>query len=165
MNITMVSTSNAHGASAESTLRAISTTIDEADPEAQRAGVLRQEILDSEQGRFYRNLAMKHRDEVVHLVNRVRPVTVAWHRLHGPDFMGHVMHASRHANYSVPRELNGLARDEAFARLMEILSRHGSAGLREDIAMHVNEVRRLFDRVDDIESLAAQLHSREGVEV
>jgi hypothetical protein len=82
---------------------------------------------------------------------------VAWHRLHGPDFLGHVLHASRHAAYSVPRELNGLGRDEALRRMLETLRQHGSASLRNDIEHNAEEVRAFFNDVDDLETLAAQI--------
>ena len=107
---------------------------------------LREKVLNSERGRAYRALVEKHLNEVVHLVNRVRPVTVAWHRLNGPDFLGHVLHASRHAAYAVPRELKGQGRDDALARMLETLSRHGSAGLRADIERYSDEVRDMAQK-------------------
>jgi hypothetical protein len=89
-------------------------------------------------------------------------VTVAWHRLLGPEFLSHVLHASRHAEYSVPRELQGLARDEALAHLLETFSRHGSAPLRADIERHAEEVCTMFSQIHDIETLAARLQKYDG---
>jgi hypothetical protein len=69
-----------------------------------------------------------------------------------------VLHASRHAAYAVPRELKGQERDDALAKMLETLSRHGSAGLRADIERYSDEVRDMAREIDDIESLATQLH-------
>jgi hypothetical protein len=124
-----------------------------------RAAALRAEILASERGGMYRALVGKHLSELQHLINRVRPVTVAWHRLHGPDFAAHALHASRHADHDVPRALHGQARSAAFAALLEVLDRHGSAALRADLAEHAGQIRRLVDGADNLEALALALRS------
>ena len=157
LRITMVSTQHTAGASGGATSLEMSLSLDESAEDMARAMALQEQIVNSERGRRYRALVEKHLDEVDHLVNRVRPVTVAWHRLHGPDFLGHILHASRHADYAVPRELDGLRREDALAQLLETFSHYGSAELRADIACHVDEVRALFNQIDDIGGLAAQL--------
>jgi hypothetical protein len=124
---------------------------------AARAAVLRGRILASEQGRQLRALVERHRAEVVYLVNRVRPVTVAWHRARGPDFLAHVLHASRHAGYPVPRELEGVARAEALSRLGEVLRRHGSPALREDLERHGERLHALAMEVDEVEAFMERL--------
>lgn len=159
LGITLVSTQHTAGASGGATALEMSLSLDESSHDVERAMALRDEVLNSAQGRQYRALVERHIQEVVHLVNHVRPVTVAWHRLHGPDFLGHVLHASRHADYAVPRELNGLGRDEALRRMLQTLSQHGSPQLRADIASYGEEVRAFFDHVDDLESLAARLQA------
>ncbi len=158
LGITMVSTQNTAGASGGATALEMALSLDESEHDVSRAMALREQVLNSERGRAYRALVEKHLNEVMHLVNRVRPVTVAWHRLNGPDFLGHVLHASRHAAYAVPRELKGQGRDDALAKMLETLSRHGSAGLRADIERYSDEVRDMAREIDDIESLATQLH-------
>jgi hypothetical protein len=158
LGITMVSTQNTAGASGGATSLEMALSLDESEHDVPRAMALREQVLNSERGRAYRALVEKHLNEVVHLVNRVRPVTVAWHRLNGPDFLGHVLHASRHAAYAVPRELKGQGRDDALAKMLETLSRHGSFGLRADIERYSDEVRDMAREIDDIESLATQLH-------
>src|SRR5262249_27266382 len=120
----------------------------------------RDEILSSELGRRYRTLIEKHVNEVTYLANRVRPVTVAWRRMHGPEFLGHILHASRHAQYVVPREIYGIERDAALSHVLETLSRHGSQMLRDDIERNADQVRALFGQIDDMETLADRLHRR-----
>jgi hypothetical protein len=157
LGITMVSTQHTAGASGGATSLEMSLSLGENPFDVDRAMALRETVLNSVRGRQYRALVEKHIQEVVHLVNHVRPVTVAWHRLHGPNFLGHVMHASRHAEYVVPRELDGLGRDEALRRMLEILHKHGSVPLRIDVERNAEEVRAFFNNIDDLESLAAQV--------
>jgi len=164
LGITMVSTQNTAGASGGATALKAALALDESSSDVARAMALREEILHSERGRLYQALIDQHTEEVVHLVNRVRPVTVTWHRLHGPDFLGHVLHASRHADHSVPRELHGLSRDQALARMLETLSHHGSAALRADIERYSAQVRELFRQIDEIEDLAERLRVPESME-
>ena len=158
LGITMVSTANSTGASGDATSSDITLAIDNNSGDVERAMILREEILNSVRGRLYRTLVEKHLSEVSYLVNRVRPVTVAWHRLHGPDFLGHVLHASSHASYVVPRDIGGVGRKDALARILDVLFIHGSATLREDIAQHTEQLRSLMDQVDDNETLARRLH-------
>ena len=130
-----------------------------------RAAVLRDEILESELGRAYTVLVERHRDEVVYLVNSVRPVTVAWHRARGPDYLAHAAHASRHAGHAVPRELDGVRRDEAITQVLDAFERHGSASLRADIEEYADEARRLVGDADDIDELAARLRAAVPVNI
>jgi hypothetical protein len=125
-----------------------------------QATALRREILATRRGRLYRALVDRHLDEVEHLVNHVRQVTVAWHRVHGPDLLTHVVRAARDAGHRVPRDVGGLDRDEAFRRLVEALHRHGGAALRADIDRYADEVRTLLREVDDLAGVADAL--REG---
>lgn len=162
LGITMVSTANSTGASGGATSSEIGLAIDNNSGDVERAMTFREEILNSVRGRLYRTLVEKHLHEVSYLVNRVRPVTVAWHRLHGPDFLGHVLHASSHAGYIVPRDIGGIDRNDALARILDVLSTHGSAALREGIAQHREPLHSLMNEVDDIETLARRLHVGEN---
>jgi hypothetical protein len=127
-----------------------------------RAAGLREQILRDEHVRTLRGLVERHRDEVAHLVNRVRRVTVAWHRVRGPDFVAHAVHASRHADHHVPREVGGVGRDEAIRQMLDALRQNGSAPLRRDLELHAESVRALVAEVDDLEGLAALTRSRRG---
>jgi hypothetical protein len=77
--------------------------------------------------------------------------------------LGHVLHASRHADHSVPRELHGLPRDQALTRLLETLSHHGSAALRADIERYSAQVRELFQQIDAVEDLAERFRAPESM--
>lgn len=159
LNMTLLSTANNPNNAGTSTLARIPATLGDG-AEIARAAALRAEIVASERGRLYHTLVGKHLHEIQHLINRVRPVTVAWHRLRGPDFAAHVLHASRHAEHVVPRALYGQSRDAAFAELLRVVARHGSAALRQDIEQHADELSRLLDGADNIEALASALRAR-----
>ena len=161
LQITMVSTQNPVAYDARTTALDARISLELPAPDLARAAALRSEILASENGRMFRALVEKHREEVVYLINRVRPVTVAWHRVHGPDFLAHVLHASRHAAYSAPRELDGVERKAALDRMAAVLKEHGSAPLREGIERHGEEMAKLLGEVSDLESLAGRLRAAE----
>jgi hypothetical protein len=160
LGVTMVSTQHLAGADAHATSLDSELALEAADPSVALAATLRDNIVNSERGQFYHALALQHLQEVTHLVNRVRPVTVSWHRLHGPDFLAHMLNASRHADHVVPRELLGIERGAAFDQIIDVLARHGSAGLRAAIEAHRDEVRTLLDGADDISTLAACVRKR-----
>ena len=162
LQIMMVSTQNPVAYDAKTAALESQISIELPGPDLVRAAALRNEILASERGRMFRVLVEKHREEVVYLVNRVRPVTVAWHRVHGPDFLAHVVHASRHAAYSVPPELDGVERKAALERMAAVLKEHGSARLREEIESHGEEMVTLLEQASDLEGLAEQMRTPEG---
>lgn len=154
LHITMVS--SAHLAGASSAMAEVMATT-EGGLAVARAAALREQIVTSAAGRAWRALVDAHRDEVFHLVNRVRPVTVAWHRLHGPDFLAHAIQAGRHADYAMPRELLGVQRNDALRQLFAVLRQHGSAPLRATIDAHADELLALLDAIDDLPGLAERL--------
>jgi hypothetical protein len=163
LGITMVSTQNPIAYDGRTTALESQIFFESAGPDLARATALRDEILRSHRGREFRTVVEKHREEVVYLVNHVRPVTVAWHRVHGPDFLAHILHASRYATYSVPREFQGVARDVALARLAEVLKQHGSPALRSGIEAYGDEIAILLAEADDIEMLAERMRAPERV--
>ena len=79
-------------------------------------------------------LYRRHRDEVTHLVEHCRPVTVAWHRHHGPAFAAAVNRSHREPAYRIPREINGVSRHALFVTLARVLGEQGSPALRQDFA-------------------------------
>jgi hypothetical protein len=157
LKVTLISPSNTIRGSGSGTLLEAGATFKDDPLVAARAAALRRRILESERGRAYRRLVETHRDEVSYLINHVRPVTIAWHRAHGPGFLAHVLHASRYPDHPLPRELEGITREAALSRLREAFERHGSLALQADVEAHAEELRALLDGADDLESLAERL--------
>jgi hypothetical protein len=87
-------------------------------------------------GRWLLDTAERHRVELVTLVNRTRPVTVAWHRAQGPAFLATALNELRAGGDSLPLEVNGQPLDAALERMGAVLSAHGSPALRADIEEH-----------------------------
>jgi hypothetical protein len=81
-------------------------------------------------------LVRRHRDEVARLIDHCRPVTVAWHRHHGPAFAAAVNRSQRERAYRIPSEINGIGRHELFVAMARALEQHGSAVLQEDLREH-----------------------------
>jgi hypothetical protein len=71
-----------------------------------------------------------HRREAVDLVNRSRPVTVAWRRQQGPALVAHVLKSIKEPGYSIPESVDGVTLDALTERMVTTLSQHGSEPLR-----------------------------------
>jgi hypothetical protein len=78
-------------------------------------------------------LGRGHSDEVMRLINRCRPVTVAWHRSQGPGWLATLMSAVREGRSTLPARVKGVALHEALARMRAVLGEHGSATLQETL--------------------------------
>jgi hypothetical protein len=78
-------------------------------------------------------LGRKHREEVAGLIDHCRPVTVAWHRHHGPAFAAAVNRNQRDPRFRIPHEINGVSRSEMLVAMARVLDEHGSFSLREDL--------------------------------
>jgi hypothetical protein len=87
-------------------------------------------------GRWLLDTVERHRVELVTLVNRTRPVTVAWHRAQGPAFLATALNELRAGGDSLPLEVNEQRLDAALERMGAVLSTHGSPALRADIEEH-----------------------------
>jgi hypothetical protein len=101
----------------------------------ERAVLLRaqDELLATEPGRKYAELAHTHRPEVQTLINTNRRVAVAWQRNGGPLLFQLVLNAVQHPDTAIPRNLNGRPLDTCVSNILQVLDEHGSASLRSDI--------------------------------
>lgn len=99
---------------------------------------------------------LEHRSEVVGLVNRHRPTTIAWHRGKGPTFFAHIAENARHPEHRIPVEVEGVTRGELLERMEEALTTHGSEPLRRAIAEHREAVLAMVDDVDDLHELVGR---------
>jgi hypothetical protein len=112
-------------------------------------------------------IGRQHSDEVTYLVNHCRPVTVAWHRSHGPAFLATVMSAIRDGHYRLPRSVKGVAPHELLERMKVVLGRHGSDTLREmmnstdvdlkELLADCDSLNDVFERVTRQKKLVSML--------
>jgi hypothetical protein len=89
-------------------------------------------------------LYRRHRDEVTHLVEHRRAVTVAWHRHQGPAFAAAVNRSHREPAYRIPGAINGISRHALLIAMGRVLGEHGSPALQQDLRKHA------FGLIDDL---------------
>lgn len=87
-------------------------------------------------GRWLLEVAEQHRVELATLVNRSRPVTVAWHRAHGPAFLALTMNELRAGGEALPVSVDGIELGAALQRMRAVLAVHGSPALQVDLAAY-----------------------------
>lgn len=87
-------------------------------------------------GRWLLDVGEQHRVELATLVNRSRPVTVAWHRAHGPAFLALAMNELRAGGETLPGSVDGLELGAALERMRAVLAVNGSPALRADLAAY-----------------------------
>jgi hypothetical protein len=120
------------------------------------AGMLRQRLSETENGRRIAALIEEHRNEVVHLVNHERAVTVAWHRNKGPQFLSEAAVNACQPEHRVPREIDGVSREALIRNLAKALYEHGSARLR-GLCQHLEELVRYANSSDSLHELLSML--------
>ena len=118
---------------------------------------LKEQLLSTARGREVFNLVQAHRLEVVELVNRRRPVTVAWHRNRGPAFLAHLLNNSRDPAHAVPREVEGTNRATLIRNMAQAFATYGSPELRALVAQHLDEVLAQADKFDSLHEIVEHL--------
>jgi hypothetical protein len=118
-----------------------------------RRAELRGAFLATPAGRELAEEAERHRREVVHLVNHVRRVTIAWHRNQGPAFLNRVIANARDPGEPIPREIEGITRTRLLETMADVLSAHGSAELGAAIARRREEALARAADVEDLQQL------------
>jgi hypothetical protein len=98
-------------------------------------------------------LYSRHRDEVTHLVEHRRPVTVAWHRHQGPAFAAAVNRSHRDPAYRIPRAINGVSRHALLVAMGRVLGEHGSPALQQDLRKHALGLIDDLCRAENIRSI------------
>jgi len=121
-------------------------------------GPLRDRLSVTARGTEFFELLEKHRPELVHLINHVRPVLVTWHRSKGAEYLSHFINSYRDPDYVVPPQIEDVTIKTSLARMVEALKAHGSPDLIKTIDRYQDEVFRLADRgVQKTEDLFAYL--------
>jgi hypothetical protein len=110
------------------------TTLSDAELELYAAA--RSRLRSDPVGEWLWELAETHREEVVSLVTRHRPVTVVWHRVGGPALFAMGLKSIRAGIDSLPLPPSGDTLEQALSRVGDALHAHGSPGLRDAIEMH-----------------------------
>jgi hypothetical protein len=96
----------------------------------------RARLLAHPAGAWLWELADEHREEIVSLVTRHRPVMVAWHRAQGPAMFAAALNTLRAGGDALPAPQGDTTLEAALARVGDALAAHSSPHLREAIATH-----------------------------
>lgn len=92
-----------------------------------------QKLDETSTGQRILQIVESHRQEVLHLVNKHRPVTVTWQRKQGPAFIAAFGRSVKHPDYQIPPLINRVSLQNLLMSMASILEEHGSEALREDI--------------------------------
>lgn len=116
----------------------------------ENVALLRKRLLKTVEGARFEGLVETHGPEVMQLVNHNRRVTVAWHRNKGPRFLNEAAANLSDPRRSVPREIDGVARETLVRRMAEALMKHGSKGLREAVERLLDDAVSYVNRADSV---------------
>lgn len=119
-------------------------------------------LRQTEAGRMLWALVERHQDEVLHLVNHVRPVIVVWQRNQGPAFTAALGRSIREPLYRIPHELNGVSRVQLAIALATVLDAYGSETLRADLAQHRDALEELLVAGDTAEEMFERWEQQEA---
>jgi hypothetical protein len=119
----------------------------------ERMAMLRERLLQTEEGSRIDRLVETLGPEVMELVNHKRRVTVAWHRNKGPLFLNEAAANISDPGRKIPREIDGTGRDTLLRRMAEALMSYGSKGLREVVERYVDEAVSYVNQADSVHEL------------
>jgi hypothetical protein len=136
MGITINTATTEHTAGARVTVPRATFELPPATSGAELYAESRARLLAHPAGRWLWDLADEHREEIVSLVTRRRPVTVAWHRAQGPAMFAAAIDTLRAGGDALPAPQGGATLETALARVGEALAAHGSPALRDALAAH-----------------------------
>ena len=128
-----------------------------------RAETLRSKLVSNERGCEIYNAFESCREEVVWLVNRRRPVTLMWHRNHGPAFVSYFVNNASDTEVNIPKGIKGISLSTLLNSMKEILKQEGSGKLRKTIAQYENLVMTLAQECTHLEDFVNRLTMEESV--
>lgn len=115
-----------------------------------RLEVIEAELQESPTGRQVIDLFTRHVDEVMMLINHNREVTVAWHRNHGPEFIGTAVQSAFEMDVTIPQEVEGVSLPTLLRRMAAVLQDNGSPSLRQTIGEHFGLVMKMAQECNSL---------------
>ena len=120
---------------------------------------LKEKLAEHEQGRLWLNIFEKHHQEILHLVNHDRQVTVTWQRNQGPAFMAHLVKSAQEPLYIVPDTVESISLQYLLIKMIAILKVKGSETLRDDIEKYGLELIGLSIGLHSVSELYNKLRA------
>ncbi len=128
---------------------------------AQRLGAeIRGRFATGAAGQAWQALFMRHRDEVIRLVNARRGVTLTWQRAHGPAWLAACMRSMTHPEFVPPAQIEGVTPSDLAIAMRAALMRDGSAELQRDLDAHGAQLLAILANVATPDEAVAALNSQ-----
>ncbi len=118
---------------------------------------------ESEIGREVKKVINRHQEEVLHMVNNHRPVTVTWQRKQGPAYMAAFARSIKNPEYTIPEEINNVTLQNLLMSMATVLEEHGSELLGEDIDAYAADMlvlSKTCNTVEDFIKIISTLHDK-----
>ncbi len=109
------------------------------------------------QGEMFLNILYDHRKEVMDLINDNREVKVAWHRMNGPEYIGHIIKNFSDPQHTVPADINGYSLQNLLIKMSEVLEKNGSISLAKAVDDYSAFAFNFADQYENIDSLTKAL--------
>lgn len=114
-------------------------------------------LMQTQTGREVREVFARHAHEVLELINHRRPVTVVWHRNHGPEFAGHVVKSGFEEDFEVPQAIEGVTLHTLVRRMASALLDYASPELRAVIDRYYTLVLGWSQRFHNLSQVLDEL--------
>lgn len=115
--------------------------------------VVEKQIRSIPQGEIFLQILLDHRNEVMDLINDNREVKVAWHRMNGPEYIGHILKNFTDPQHVVPGEINGYSLQNLLIKMSEVLERNGSIKLAKAVDDYSGFAFTFADRFKGFDSV------------
>ncbi len=135
-----------------------------AEPDSEVYESWKEKIENHPKTRAIFDAVLRHRDEVILLVNHCRPVMVAWHRGKGPAFAAISADNIREGKFEFPEVVNGASAGQLLLRMRDVLLVHGSNSLKDDLEKFGDEILAAVKGKNNFEDLLLALTGELSVE-
>lgn len=124
---------------------------------------LEDRLQQSQTGKEVHAVFSAHAEEMMQLINHRRPVTVVWHRNHGPEFIGHVVKSGFEEDFEFPNEIEGVTIDKLLRRMASVMLDYASSGLRATIGKYYQLVMSWVGKVTNLSQLLDEISKMDPV--
>lgn len=110
------------------------------------------------QGEKIKKVINNNIDELFHLVNHVRAVTLVWQRNQGPAFVAHLLNSVKDPACKIPSTVKNIALQTMLGNMAKVLLEHGSEKLRTSINEYGNDIITCAEDCKDVETFMSRLN-------
>ena len=114
-------------------------------------------------GRAVLELARRHGDEVLYLINKNRATLVCWQRHQGPKFIKSVVDSGFEEDCFFVKEVEGVKMETLLLFLAEVLQDHGSPELKRDIGRYAPLVLQIARETSSLREVIDRIHHTQNI--